>query len=60
MKLIALWGTLLCAKWLGIETLKVFGDSKGVREWVHGSTLFNPFILTEWIRRIQMVEQTFQ
>lgn len=59
-ELVALWGTLLCAIWLGIETLKVFGDSKSVIKCVQGSTLFNPFILTAWVRRIRMLEQTFQ
>lgn len=57
-EIIALWGVLIGAKWLGLESL--FGDAKGIIDWVKNYTLFNPPILSNWMRRIQHLVSTFQ
>lgn len=46
IQLIALWGVFICAKWLGIDDLYIFGDSKGIIKWVFGYTHFDPPSLT--------------
>lgn len=42
VEIIALLGVLYCAKWLSIETMDVFKDSKVVIEWVMEISTFDP------------------
>jgi len=33
-ELIDLWGVLLCAKWISIEKMNIYGDLKVVIDWI--------------------------
>lgn len=51
--LISLWGVLICAKWLDIRELDVFGYSKVIIYWVQMRFNFGPPSLTHWMHRIR-------
>lgn len=48
-----LWGVLFCVKWLSLESLDVFGDTKVVIEWVNERSTLNPPMLSNWMSRIR-------
>ena len=40
-------------KWLRLERIQVYGDTKGIIYWVKEHTNFNPPILTNWMKHIR-------
>lgn len=59
VELITLWGALLCDKWLVIEDLVVFGDSKVILDWVQHRSTFGPPSLTLWMQQIRTLIISF-
>lgn len=58
-ELLALWGILYCATWLGLGELTVFGDSKSIIDWVNMRGSLNSPILEPWKLRIRALISEF-
>lgn len=56
-KIIALWGTLFATKWLHINELQVYVESKSSIDWAESLSRFHPPLLTNWIKLICLVER---
>lgn len=59
-KLIALWGFLIVAKWQRIDSIQIFGNAKGIIDWVENNTSFSLSILKNWMCRIWVLVSIFQ
>lgn len=57
--MLALWGTLFCAKWLDIDESDVYGDSKVTVEWANQRSSLGAHEHTHWIDRIQSLIRSF-
>ena len=59
-EVIALWGALNFANWLGLENIFVHGDAKSSIDWVKDYTLFYSHILSNWMSRITLLTSASQ
>lgn len=59
-ELLALWGILLCANWMGIEDIDIFGDSKVIIDWENKRATLNSFELLHCMNKTKSFLPTFR
>jgi len=58
-EVLALWGLLYCARWLDIDSIHIFGDSRVVIEWINRKATFAPPYLQKRMHRILVLMNAF-